>query len=139
MRLVLDTNIVFSGLLWDGAPSRLINLIIHENIALFTSAELLGELNDVLMRDKHQHLIARGGATPSSLLIDYSNLCHIVNPASLPVPIAPDPDDDWVIATALAAQADLIVTGDKPFLGVGAVGSIRIISVGDALAVIESV
>ena len=84
MRLVLDTNIVFSGLLWNGAPSRLINLIIHENIALFTSAELLGELNDVLMRDKHQHLITRVGATPSSLLIDYSNLCHIVKPHPCP-------------------------------------------------------
>ena len=139
MRLVLDTNIVFSGLLWNGAPSRLINLIIHEIIALFTSAELLGELSDVLTRDKHQHLITRVGATPSSLLIDYSDLCRIVNPAPLPAPIAPDPDDDWVIATALAAEADLIVTGDKPFLSVGAVGSIRIISVGDALAVIESV
>ena len=138
MRLVLDTNIIFSGLLWNGAPSRLINLIIEENIALFTSAELLSELNDVLMRDKHQHLITRVGATPSSLLINYSNLCRIVNPAPLPAPIAPDPDDDWVIATAIAAQADLIVTGDKPFLGVGAVGSIRIITVGDALTVIES-
>jgi uncharacterized protein len=134
MRLVLDTNIVFSGLLWNGAPSRLINLIIDDNIALFTSAELLSELNDVLMRDKHQHLITKVGATHSGLLMDYSDLCHIVNPAPLPAPIAPDPDDDWVIATALAAQADLIVTGDKPFLGVEAVGSIRIITVGDALA-----
>jgi uncharacterized protein len=133
---VLDTNVVFSGLLWNGAPSRLINLIIGEDMSLYTSAELLGELNDVLMRDKQQHLIARVGATPSSLLIDYSDLCTLVNPKRLPTPIAPDPDDDWVIATAVAARADYIVTGDKPFLGVEAVGAIRIITVGDALALL---
>ncbi len=52
--------------------------------------------------------------------------------------IAPDPDDDWVIATAIAAQADLIVTGDKPLLGVGSVGAIRIVGVAEALDLLQA-
>jgi predicted nucleic acid-binding protein len=43
----------------------------------------------------------------------YSALAEIVEPATLSGPVSPDPDDDWVLATALAARAELIVSRDK--------------------------
>jgi predicted nucleic acid-binding protein len=46
---------------------------------------------------------------------------------------APDPDDDVVIGTALAAKADFVVTGDKPLLSVGEFRGVRIVSVRQAL------
>ncbi len=52
--------------------------------------------------------------------------------------IAPDPDDDVVIGTALAANADLIVTGDAGLLSVEQYRDIRIVSVADALKSIAS-
>lgn len=52
--------------------------------------------------------------------------------------IAPDPDDDAVIGTALAAKADLIVTGDRPLLLVTAYQGVRIISVSDAVRAITA-
>jgi putative PIN family toxin of toxin-antitoxin system len=44
MRLVLDTNVVVSGMLWRGAPRRLLELARTGDIQLFTSPELLSEL-----------------------------------------------------------------------------------------------
>ena len=57
------------------------------------------------------------GQSREEMLFGYAMLADTIDCKPLPAPIAPDPDDDWVIATAIAAQADLIVAGDKPFLG----------------------
>ena len=40
----------------------------------------------------------------------------VVSPSRLPKPICRDPDDDWVLATAVAGEADVIVSGDKDLL-----------------------
>ena len=51
MRIVLDTNIVLSGLLWRGTPHHVLAAIAQRsNIQLYTSAALLDELADVLTR-----------------------------------------------------------------------------------------
>ena len=52
--------------------------------------------------------------------------------------IVSDPDDDVVIGTALAAKADLLVTGDRGLLDVGAYQGIRIVSVAEALGIITA-
>ena len=135
MRLVIDTNLVISGLLWNGAPRRLIELALNGKVELFTSEHLLKELSGVLARDKFEKRMAQTRKTQAMLMHEYGALYSVVVPAPLQ-PIAPDPDDDWVIATAIAAKADLIVTGDKPFLGVGQVGDIRIVTVAQALALL---
>ena len=57
----------------------------------------------------------------------------------MPTPrIAPDPDDDVIIGTALAAKADLIVTGDKPLLSVTVYQGVRIVGVAQALQIIAT-
>jgi uncharacterized protein len=53
-------------------------------------------------------------------------------PTSLPR-TAPDPDDDVVIGTALAAKADLLVTGDRHLLSVGEHQGVRIVGVAETL------
>ena len=62
----------------------------------------------------------------------YSQLAALVRPVSTPR-IAPDPDDDVVIGTGLAAKADLSVTGDRGLLSVVQHEGIRIVSVTEAL------
>jgi predicted nucleic acid-binding protein len=48
--------------------------------------------------------------------------------------IAADPDDDHVIAAAMAAMADLIVSGDRHLLALGTHRSVRILTPAEALA-----
>jgi putative PIN family toxin of toxin-antitoxin system len=50
MRLVLDTNVVASALLWGGAPRLLLQAAREKRIELFTSTSLLAELTDILGR-----------------------------------------------------------------------------------------
>ncbi|MDO8413910.1 MAG: putative toxin-antitoxin system toxin component, PIN family [Gallionellaceae bacterium] len=59
MRLVLDTNIVASGLLWNGPPARLIDAAQADEVELCTSRILLVELARILQRAKFSKVIAR--------------------------------------------------------------------------------
>ena len=58
MRVVLDTNVVVSALLWDGAPRRLLRIGQVAGVALFSSSALLAELTDILSRSKFEKKLA---------------------------------------------------------------------------------
>ena len=132
MRIVLDTNVVVSGLLWKGAPKRLLRTGNLEGVELFTSTPLLVELRGTLSKSKLGAKIDVSGNSVGELVDLYSKLAAVVEPAPLPR-IAPDPDDDVVIGTAVTAKADLLVTGDRALLSVARYEGVRIVSVREAL------
>lgn len=115
MRLVLDTNIVVSGLVWGGMPRQLLDLGRDRRVRLFTSTALLDELADVLGREKFAALLASQSITPVFLMQRYGMLAELVRPQPIERTVR-DIDDDVVIATALAARAELIVSGDRDLL-----------------------
>ena len=133
----MDTNVAVSALLWQGRPSELFNLASAKAIILISSAPLLAELADVLSRAKFQHRIAASKLSVDDILYLYAEKVLSVRPSSVPR-IAPDPDDDVVIGTALAANADLIVTGDSGLLSVERYRNIRIVTVAEALQLTTS-
>lgn len=116
MRVVADTNTVVSAFLWGGPPARLIESARAERITLFSSAALIAELEDVLGRQKFTARIARVGSSVPELLEGYRALTTLVRATTLATPVSRDPDDDHVLACALAAKAELIVSGDKRHL-----------------------
>jgi putative PIN family toxin of toxin-antitoxin system len=61
VRLVLDTNTALSGLLWDGAPGRLIQAAETGTIEIVSSVALLTELRDILSREKFARRLAPAG------------------------------------------------------------------------------
>ena len=135
MRLVLDTNVVASAVLWGGMPRLLLQAGREKRVEVFTSAALLAELTDILGRRKFDKKIAASTLTVDQLVDRYAALAALVRPSPTPR-IAPDPDDDVVIGTALAAKADLIVTGDKPLLSVAEYQGVRLVGVSQALQII---
>ena len=137
MRLVLDTNVVASALLWDGAPRQLLRLGSGEGILLFTSAPLLEELTDILSRPKFKKKIAASLLSGDQLVDLYAELVSLVRPTPVPR-LAPDPDDDVVIGTALAAKANFLVTGDRALLSVAEYEGGRIVSVSETLGAVLS-
>ena len=64
-------------------------------------------------------------------------LAEVIVPPPLPQPVCRDPDDDHVLACALAAQSDLIVSGDADLLNLREYQSIRIVAAAEALRLIE--
>jgi putative PIN family toxin of toxin-antitoxin system len=133
--LVLDTNVVVSALLWDGVPRRLLRVGRAEDVAFCSSSPLIAELTDVLSRPKFKKKIAASLLTVDQLVDLYVELVALVRPAPTSR-LAPDPDDDVVIGTALAAKADYLVTGDKGLLSVEAYEGGRIVTVSEALQVV---
>jgi hypothetical protein len=137
LRIVLDTNVVASAILWGGTPRQLLQARREKRIEIFTSLPMLVELSEILGRRKFMKKIVASRSTIEQLVERYARLGSVVRP--LPTPrIAPDLDDDVVIGTALAARADLVVTGDKPFLTVSAHHGVRIVSVAQAVEIIDA-
>lgn len=137
MRLVLDTNIVISSLLWGGIPRQLLELGRDNQVTLFTSSPLLDELADVLGREKFKMLLASQDITPAFLMQRYGLLARLVTPQPIKRTVR-DRDDDVVIATALAAKADVIATGDNDLLVLHPYHGIRILNAGDALRHVQA-
>ncbi len=137
MRLVLDTNVVASAMLWGGSPKLLLQARREKRVDLYTSTPLLAELTDILARPKFEKKIAASRLTVDQLVDRYAELAQVVRPVSIPR-IAPDPDDDVVIGAALAAKADLLVTGDRLLLSVAEYQGVRIVGVAEALRVVAA-
>jgi putative PIN family toxin of toxin-antitoxin system len=134
VRLILDTNTAVSGLLWSGPPSQVIDAAIVGTVSLFTSAVLLDELLDVLQRPKLTLRLALRGLTAPELLAEYTALTVVVSPAPLLTPVSADPDDDAILACAVSAQAEAIVSGDHHLLDLKIYHSIPILTAPELLA-----
>jgi putative PIN family toxin of toxin-antitoxin system len=137
MRVVLDTNTVVSALFWEGAPKSLLAVARGGGIALFTSPRLIAELADVLSRRKFEKQVAAALLSTRQILDLYARSATLVEPVPTPRLVS-DPDDDVVIGTALAARADLTVTGDRALLRVAEYDGGRIVSVAEALHLLTS-
>jgi len=128
VRLVLDTNTVISALLWHGTPGKLVDAAHANAVTLCTSAILLTELRGVLLRSKFSRQLEARQLTVDELVDGYAALNIIVTPAVIPPTIINDSADDAVLACALAAKADWIVSGDRHLLELGEFQSIPIVT-----------
>lgn len=127
-RVVSDTNTSVSGLLWHGAPRQVLDLARAGAIELFSSPALLAELADVLDRPKFNQRLTSAAVSAKELVTNFTGLVKIIQPAPIPPVVTADPDDDAVLACAVAAQAYAIVSGDKHLLSLGSFQGIQILS-----------
>lgn len=131
MRILFDTNVLFAAFTVHGFCEEL----IEETVDLCTivwSTPLRHELVRALRR---KQLLA-----PSAVeaITAFSDLCEMTKSTTLPKRVCRDPDDDVVLATALAGRADLIVTGDNDLLALKRFGGIRILSPRQVLEILHS-
>jgi len=136
LRAVADTNTVVSGLLYRGSERALLEAARAGRCALYTSAVLLAELADVLPRAKFATRIAAADMSVARIVRRYARLATRVVPARIGPSVPGDPDDDSVLACALAAGADLVVSGDKRLRNLKSWQRIPIVSATDALGII---
>jgi uncharacterized protein len=103
-------------------------------LVLVSSPHQLAELTGVIGRPKFDAILARIGISREQLLTEIQRLAEIINPLPLPKPVSRDPDDDAILAVAIAARADLISSGDGDLLSLGQYGGIEIVSPSQAVA-----
>ena len=133
MKLVVDTNVLVSAFLWQGTPGRLIELAGEKECRFFTSRALIDELAEVLQRKKLAKQVQATGLTAAQMLRNFQKLATTVTARKLAQQVSRDADDDSVLACALAAQVDLIVSGDADLLVLKQFHGIRIVTAAQAL------
>jgi uncharacterized protein len=99
---------------------------------------LVEELAEVLARPLAAKRLAVIGRDAASVLRDYVEAVDFVTPVTIERVVISDPDDDVVIATAIAAQAALIVSGDQDLLAIKTYQGISILTAAQAIARIEA-
>ena len=128
MRVVADTNVLVSAFLWSGVPHRILISAEAHRVTLYTSPTLIDELVGVLERPRFTPRLRMLQVTAEELVIGYLKLAHLIVPSSIPPVIKEDPDDDAVLACALAARATYLITGDPHLLLVKAYQGVQIVS-----------
>ena len=122
MRLLLDTNVLVAAFVARGVCSELLEHCVRHHVVI-SSRPLLDELGDALTRKFHQRAVDARGAI--RLLGETFTL---VTPDALESPVCRDPDDDVVLATAMAGRWAAIVSGDQDLLILDPFRAIRILA-----------
>jgi putative PIN family toxin of toxin-antitoxin system len=139
VRLVLDTNVVVSALLWGGTPYKLLQAAAEGALDLITSPALLAELRGVLAREHLARRLAEQRSSVEHAVGFYGELAIRVSPRITPRAVPRDADDDCVLAAALAGRADLVVSGDADLLSIGSFEGIGIVSAAEAVRRCEAI
>jgi len=128
-RIVCDTNVLLSGLIWKGPPHRLLAEVAKGRFVMFISRDLLEEVARTLEYPKLQTALRTAGLTGNQMLrwiVRHSTLVWC-KPLKDPA-VRANPSDDNVLACAVAAAADGIISGDNHLLALGAFEGIPIVS-----------
>jgi uncharacterized protein len=136
MKVVVDTNVWISGLLWKGAPSRLLRLAEHGHIDLWASESIVAEFERVLAYQRMQRQLQKLQLSQSAVVSFALQLMQIaIVDVSLPEEgVSADPDDDMFLSCALSVGAAYLVSGDRHLLDLGVWRGIHIVTVNDFLA-----
>ena len=111
IRTVIDTNVLVSAVLSPGGASDRLVVRVNDRHIIILCEAILGELQNTLI-NKFRYSFALA----SELVDGLRRVSEIVEPATFDRQICRDPDDDAILGTAVAGNADCIVTGDSDLL-----------------------
>lgn len=134
MRIVIDTNIWVSGLLWKGDAWRLLNLAEQGKVDICIAYPMLLELEEVLAYPRLQPRLRALQQTPAQLAAYALSLATPFDVSRTGPPlVAADPDDDLFLLCAIQAQATFVVTADLHLLAMKSHQDIDIVTIEDFL------
>jgi len=139
MKVVVDTDVAVSGLLWEGPPNDILKWARDGVLVLVACQETVKELARILQHKKFQSRLSMIGMSADEVTAYYMNLVRFVpNPKELPKVIPVDPLDNLFLALASESKAQLIVSGDHHLLGLASHRGIQIVTPNEACKVIET-
>ena len=94
---------------------KLLLLVAQGELELFSSEEIISEVQDVLSRLKLAKRLAKIGRKPADLIGDLRLIVTLVHPAKIPR-TSRDLDDDIILGTAVSASVKIIISGDRDLL-----------------------
>ena len=124
IRVVADTNIFVSAIMFGGLPGAFLDLALRGSFSLVISTAILEELDEKLRR-KFRVSAHDSSATRTQL----EAIADVVTPSANLAIVLDDPDDDRVLECAIEGRADFIVSGDRHLLRLVSFKSIPILTV----------
>jgi putative PIN family toxin of toxin-antitoxin system len=133
-RVVLDTNVLISALLFKGRTARIVTLWRKGKIVPVMSRETFDELRRVLEYPKFSLSQREIKAIIEEEILPFFEVVDVDRPVEK---VARDPDDDKFIACAIAGKATCIVTGDKALWDLQVNESVKICHVSDFMKIFK--
>ena len=133
IRVVLDTNVYISALMFGGLPGALLDLALLQSFLPVISPALQDELYEKL-RSK----VEVSAEDTAIIRAKLESIAEIVRPDMVLHVIEDDPDDNRVLECAVKGSADYIVTGDRHLLKLGSYEAIPIVTVRQFLDAAEA-
>ena len=117
MKVVLDTNVLLSGLMFpDGIPGRIVAAWVQAEFEVTISLEQLAEIGRVLAYPKIRRILKWDDRQIEQFIKQLYVRSEVIELGTTEVEMPRDPSDMPILATLVAAKADLIVTGDRDLL-----------------------
>jgi putative PIN family toxin of toxin-antitoxin system len=132
VRAIIDTNVFIAGLLWRGSPHVLLEHAHAGTLTVISSSTLIAELAGVLGRAKFAAILSKTSTSLERTTAEVRQLAEIIDPPPLEHPVCRDSTDDHVLALALSANADMVVSGDDDLLVLGSFANIPIVTPAEA-------
>jgi putative PIN family toxin of toxin-antitoxin system len=125
LKVVLDTNVLISAILFGGKPRQILEKAIRGEIRLCLSEPILEELSEVLRRSKFDY----SPEMIQVILTELTGIADFVNPSETIDVVLEDPDDDRILECAVEAKVNYIITGDVHLLKLSRYQDIEIVNV----------
>ncbi|HTY25668.1 MAG TPA: putative toxin-antitoxin system toxin component, PIN family [Desulfomonilaceae bacterium] len=134
MRIILDTNVLVSGIFFHGPPHQILKAWRVGKLELAVSPKILEEYYRV-----SEALVEQYATIDLRAILELVTIkAEMFTAESLPRPVCVDPDDDKFLACALASGSKLIISGDRHLLQVSGFQGILVLKprqfVGEYLA-----
>lgn len=124
MKVVLDTNVLVSGIFFAGPPARILEA--------WRDGQVLPVLSTSILDEYRRVGLVLAGRYPAIDLEPFLALLtvhsEVVEVQDLPEPVSEDPDDDKFLACAIAAGARVVVSGDRHLLRVSGWSGVEVVS-----------
>ena len=135
VKIVLDTNVWVSALLWGGKPAEIIEAAEKGKLRIFISEEIIVEISQVLAYPKIEK-IYKTELRRQELIEQVLKIAKFVKATAKVEVVNEHPADNKFLECALAAKANYIVSGDKHLLKVVSYKKIQVSPLSDFLALI---
>lgn len=123
MKIIIDTNILVSGIFFKGPPFEILVAWKNNNFQLVATHAILDEYQRVV-----NELSSEYPQVNTTEVMNYLTLnVHLSLSVTLPFQICTDPDDDKFFAAAIASKTEIIISGDKHLLGKSGYAGIKVL------------
>ncbi|MBD5426601.1 MAG: putative toxin-antitoxin system toxin component, PIN family [Treponema sp.] len=126
MRIVIDTNVVASGIVFGGKSERLLELAIKNDVEMCVSPQILAEYDEIIVRLSAKY----PNRTIAISLKDLTDNALLVTPSQT-ITVCRDPDDNKFIECAMEGKCLYIVSGDNDLLDLRSYADVEIVTVAE--------